>query len=348
MTDQLHSNTPDTEKAEANTQAAKCARILQANALASRGEYDKAEALLLDGRDLPASEEELDVLARLALHTGRLRRATHLWRLVAQKNPHHEAARLANRWLTPPWLFLAFGRRLLQLAAFALLCAFAVAGAYYAISYRQGPPPSVSTHYRVQQGPPRHSSLPLAPVPISPPVPQGSVQEQIASSETTPAESPPASLPLLLLNAIDGCTIHTNGNEARIVFDAGLFSYRCEFTQDAREQIANVAQTLLHNADRCWIVVEGHTDSDPLPPNSPYRDNYTLGLQRALAVAATLVTDCHLPRDAVQATSAGEWAPPCSGNDYETKLRNRTAVLRLVRRDTEPKPDGQTANESPP
>ena len=68
-----------------------------------------------------------------------------------------------------------------------------------------------------------------------------------------------------------------------------------------------------------------------IAPNATYSGNYELGLARARTVVDYLVQECNLPAGSAVAVSAGG-APntPYPNTDAESRLKNRTVVLKLV------------------
>jgi outer membrane protein OmpA-like peptidoglycan-associated protein len=139
----------------------------------------------------------------------------------------------------------------------------------------------------------------------------------------------PVSQTALSVFSIPGCSVRINQDETRIVFDDGLFTFHCKLKKSAKGQLSTLARQLRENAPNCRIIIEGHTDSCPMPKNSPYRDNYALGLQRALVVAEVLKSHHQIAGGRILVTSMGDANPPFPEDDYESKLKNRTVVIRL-------------------
>lgn len=138
---------------------------------------------------------------------------------------------------------------------------------------------------------------------------------------------PPSTTPAF---SVPGCSVYTNRGETRIVFNEGLFTLRCKLKDSAKEQFAIIARLLQENAPNSRIIIEGHTDSYPMRKSSDYKDNYALGLQRALTVAEVLKSDHQIASGRILLTSMGDANPPFPGVDYESKLKNRTVVIRLL------------------
>jgi len=133
--------------------------------------------------------------------------------------------------------------------------------------------------------------------------------------------------------SVSGATVTTNLMETQVVFHEGLFPYRCEFAQSARLRLEEVGRAIAEHAPDCWVIVEGHTDSDPLPASSPFSDNYNLAMQRAVAAVEVLKTTPIPTRDILVA-AAGNRPSIFPGDDYDTKLRNRAVVIRLLPKTT--------------
>jgi flagellar motor protein MotB len=96
--------------------------------------------------------------------------------------------------------------------------------------------------------------------------------------------------------------------------------------------LTRVAEFLKANAPDFWVIIEGQTDSKAVRANSPFRDNYTLGLRRAVAATEVMRSETQFPNDRLLASSAGGLTPPFPENEPGSAARNRTVILRLVPR----------------
>lgn len=105
-----------------------------------------------------------------------------------------------------------------------------------------------------------------------------------------------------------------------------------------RAQIARVAAVIREVADQIpadipWILrVDGHTDTTPVSPGSPFRDNWELSEARALSVVRYIVEEQALPPDRLAATGFGEYQPIDRGTTPEALARNRRIELKLTER----------------
>lgn len=305
--------------------------LLTAAGLAADGDLDEAEALLSRTEADSLSIDATELLARIAVQKGEWRRAQQLWMAVLKKDPDRASAQRALSRMRSPWLMYAICRRLLYLCVLCVIGCLSVAGiialAHYdrwGVSAVVVPAPALPP--ATEQGataPPQaepiaHVDVPLATQPVEP--------ARSTDEAVVPKHPPPP------LFAIPGCLVTTNATETRVCFEEGLFAYRAEFTESGRSQLAAAAREMASHTNGFWIVVEGHTDSDPMPPNSTYKDNYALGLHRAMVAVEVIKNATSLTGRDILGVSAGETAPPFAENGYDSKLKNRTVIVRLVPR----------------
>lgn len=303
--------------------------FLAAMSLAANGDIDEAETLLTRTGMDSCSIDATDLLARIAVQKGEWGRARQLWEAVLEKDPNRTSAQRALARMRSPWIVYAVFRRLLFLCALGLIGCLSVTGAVALLHYDRwgtsavivtapaSPPAPEITAARSQQTESKeHVDVPLVTQPVE------SVQS--TDEKVLPKYSPP---PLL---AIPGCLVTTSSTETRVCFEEGLFFYRAELTELGRKQLEAVARELAIHANDFWIVVEGHTDSDPISPNSIYKDNYALGLHRAMVAVEVMKSATSISGQNILGVSAGENSPPFSKNDPDSKLKNRTVVIRLV------------------
>lgn len=179
----------------------------------------------------------------------------------------------------------------------------------------------------------------------APPAPQQAPQAPVAAQEGTQqpavpiATNPPVSRSLEAINRLlpalfnlSGTTVNSNNNEIRITFQEGVFSSGITVSDSGKGQLARVAEFLKVNAPDFWVIIEGQTDSKPVRSNSPFRDNYTLGLRRAVAATEVMRSETQFPNDRLLASSSGGLPPPFPEGDPGSASRNRTVILRLVPR----------------
>ena len=101
-----------------------------------------------------------------------------------------------------------------------------------------------------------------------------------------------------------------------------------ELTDEARDVMARLAFAAMSDASD--IVVTGHTDSVPLSPASPFRDNWGLAAARASSVVRELSSADLIAPDRLTATSRGESAPIADNSDAAGRERNRRIEIEIT------------------
>ena len=298
--------------------------LIAARRLANDGALDEAEGLLSRSVSSSTPSIILDMLARVMVRKGEFEKARELWMTILEREPDNQAAKSALSRLRTPWLAIAIAKRISILAAISLGLTLAAVG-FFALSgpwyYPDRPPRNsgqtklIETSYLTETAPHAKASPKNMHVPA--------LSDEISSTPSKLARRRPP--PFF---SIPGATVTTNMMETQVVLHEGLFSYRCELAESARPRLKAVGRAIAEYALNCWVIVEGHTDSDPLPATSPFKDNYALGLQRAVAAVEVLHTT-PIPAQDILIASAGNRPPIFPGDDYKTKPRNRTVVIRL-------------------
>ena len=132
------------------------------------------------------------------------------------------------------------------------------------------------------------------------------------------------------LMELPGCVITSNKNEIRIKFEEGVFASGVKIDKKGREQLALASATIAKHAPDFWLIIEGQTDGTAMRQQSPFRDNYTLGLRRAVAATEVVREDSNFPADRLLVSSTGGMTQPFSSDVPNAAARNRTVILRLV------------------
>lgn len=132
------------------------------------------------------------------------------------------------------------------------------------------------------------------------------------------------------LMELPGCVITSNKNEIRIKFEEGIFASGLKVDKKGREQLAVTGAMIAKNAPDFWLIIEGQTDGTAMRQQSPFRDNYTLGLRRAVAATEVLREDANFPPERLLVSSTGGMTQPFTSDVPNAAARNRTVILRLV------------------
>jgi|APEBP8051073352_1049397.scaffolds.fasta_scaffold00851_3 flagellar motor protein MotB len=131
---------------------------------------------------------------------------------------------------------------------------------------------------------------------------------------------------------IPGVTPRIEGDAVVVSFDEGLFRHGTTLTFDARAKLLAVGKRLVPSLDGISIQVHGYTDDIPLPAGATPSDNQALGLARAAVVIGFLRSSTELPSTLFYAHSTGDAGTPFPNDSLQNRSRNRTVVLKILRR----------------
>lgn len=125
------------------------------------------------------------------------------------------------------------------------------------------------------------------------------------------------------VDAFDGKIRFTILNE--VLFDSGKDVLKADGKKTI-EQVAEVIQK--HYGDR-KLVVEGHTDTDPIKV-SKWKSNWELSAARSLAVVHFMIDGCKIAPATFSAQAFSEYAPVAGNDTKEGKMQNRRAVITVM------------------
>ena len=129
------------------------------------------------------------------------------------------------------------------------------------------------------------------------------------------------------LDQLPGCIVYSSKNEIRIMFQEGIFpDGGSKIGKTGRSKLTEVAEYLAKNAPDFWLIIEGQTNTQPTRSG----DNYTLGINRALAAMEVVRTSAKFPTQRLMASSAGGSQPPFAVSIPGAEKKNRTVLFRLV------------------
>jgi chemotaxis protein MotB len=113
--------------------------------------------------------------------------------------------------------------------------------------------------------------------------------------------------------------------------DSALFETgSAELSTAAIGMIDEISGMLTH-LDYSFILVEGHTDSDPILGRSQFVDNMDLSSARAGNVWRELVK-CGLPPEGMASLGYGEYRPIAENDSPENKAKNRRVVISILKK----------------
>lgn len=263
--------------------------VVEALILSAQGHEQEAMQLLMSTGEENLSPAGLDLLARLAIQSGQITRSRSLWNRALQRDPSFAPAKTALAKLNTPWLAKSMLMRLGQLTGIACVIAFAAFGLLAVFSGM------------------RNVSCP------------------VAASAGTPFQWQKE----LSSMSIPNSDIQTSNNTVSIVFQEGLFRTRCLFAEKAQDNLAGVAHALKSVDQSVWIVIEGQSESYPVPPNRDFANNHELARARATAVANVLSSKFGISPARIFATAADQ---PLFAEIDGIQPKNRTVVIKLIQR----------------
>ena len=112
--------------------------------------------------------------------------------------------------------------------------------------------------------------------------------------------------------------------EAKLLFASGSTSVGSEGTK-AVVQLAKA----LENQNELTILVEGHTDTDPIS-SSCIKDNWDLSVMRATSVVRIMMNNSSINPQTLTAAGRGEHFPIASNDTPEGKAKNRRIEVILT------------------
>ena len=111
---------------------------------------------------------------------------------------------------------------------------------------------------------------------------------------------------------------------AEVLFPSGV----ADLSEDGKLKVLEVGLTLKKFPDRRFLVI-GHSDTQPLPKTSVFKDNWELSTARALTVTRFLVQAGMDSKNLLPAGS-GEHDPIAPNNNAKDMQRNRRIEIALM------------------
>ena len=273
--------------------------LAKATDLARRGRYAAAEKILRQNSgDGAAHPQVLDLLARIRAQQGRFAEAQAFWKEAARLKPEETAyrdylRRIAEIQKRPAW------QTGLRGPVLRLGCVFGMAALLIGIVF-YGKFVNLTASPKSKNSP-SHASIP---------------------SKTQP--------PQVTMPPIPGVAVDRYAERMIFTFPDGLFIHGARLKPEAATGLNTLARWLWTSCGRVLIRIEGHTDDLPVPPGRPFRDNGSLGMQRAAVVAEQLRSAAPLPPAMFVLTSVGESQALYPNDSMPNRLRNRSVVILLT------------------
>lgn len=281
--------------------------LASATALAWGGDLGGAEAQVRRVADLAASPPALDLLARIRAQQGRLAEAEALWTTASQLEPDNATYRTAlgraRAWQRLP----------VRPDRLRLFAAIAASGLLAYVGWGLSRPRDNALSIQQASRPAKAAGASVEPTVLrpSPPSPAATAGGQLAPFQ------------------VSGTVARADGEAMELSFEDGLFGSGSALTPAAEKMLDDLAARLSKEPTGLVVSVTGHTDDVPVPTGSPFADNVSLGLARAVSVADRLRRSSGLPPSAFVLRSAGSVQPPFPNDSPQGRRRNRTVVVRI-------------------
>lgn len=122
-----------------------------------------------------------------------------------------------------------------------------------------------------------------------------------------------------------------NGQMCLILPNSVFFSSgKHELTSKGKSSLSTVASVLNGQYGEFKVIVEGHTDSDPIK-KSHYADNYQLSAERARSVLLNLMNDGKVKAERLSGAFYGPHRPAAPNSSESGKGKNRRVELVLCK-----------------
>ena len=122
----------------------------------------------------------------------------------------------------------------------------------------------------------------------------------------------------------------TNRGLTLTILDQLLFAAgKAELTSDGKVLIGKVSDIIQKQFPGREIIVEGHTDNQPIK-HSGWKSNWELGAARALSVVHRMTEQHAFDATKVSAMSFGEFRPAADNATEEGRRMNRRSVIVIL------------------
>ena len=113
--------------------------------------------------------------------------------------------------------------------------------------------------------------------------------------------------------------------ENKLLFKSGSWAIGSK----GRIAIEQLGSVLADNPEIA-VLIEGHTDNDPVSSGGQIANNWDLSTKRATAIVQILSENASINPESLTAAGRGEYAPIASNDDTEGKAKNRRIEVILT------------------
>ncbi len=113
--------------------------------------------------------------------------------------------------------------------------------------------------------------------------------------------------------------------ENKLLFQSGSWAVG----DQGRKAVKQLGSVLGDNPE-ISVLIEGHTDNAPYPPNGNIKNNWDLSTKRATAIVSILQENSNIKADNLTAAGRGEHLPIASNTTADGKAKNRRIEVILT------------------
>lgn len=131
-------------------------------------------------------------------------------------------------------------------------------------------------------------------------------------------------------NLQDSVTVQNEGTFVRITFPDGILFDRgkANLLPDVYPILSAVADELINYPDN-QIMIEGHTDTDPIR-TVQYPNNSYLSSARAIEVGMYFITEKGMDPKRIESVGKSEYWPVAENDTAENKAKNRRVEIKIM------------------
>lgn len=107
-----------------------------------------------------------------------------------------------------------------------------------------------------------------------------------------------------------------------------------QITSQGLELLSKVAKIIKEQYPDRELMVQGHTDTDPVKESSIWKSNWELGAARSIAVSKYFINNEGFDPAKITASTNSEFKPVADNSTEEGKAQNRRSIILILPKDT--------------
>ncbi len=129
----------------------------------------------------------------------------------------------------------------------------------------------------------------------------------------------------------NGLTIEQRNGKVYVSLDESLLFKSGSYTVDSKgKEVIQKLSTVLEQNQDINVMVEGHTDNEPLNGSGTIKDNWDLSVLRATSVVKIMLENKALAQERLSASGRGEFSPIADNSTKAGRSKNRRTEVILT------------------